>query len=361
NKLYNIIYKYQKNNLDKFGGDIYKDKESVFLGMFEKLKKFDNLEKFFLNIDRIIKNKEGIIITGDYDADGIGSTVMFADFLDMLNIPYKVRLPEREKDGYGIREDNLNDLLNYSLGSDGFNNVVALDNGVNQIGVYNNLKELGYNFFIIDHHGEDEDLIKNNISQTHFQLNPHLIENKEKILTDESNMCTGQLVYMFCLGYLKTRGKNDIAGLFSKIEVDMLLTTTICDMMPLTGLNRGIVKHFKNDFLYQGKFLRKSMKKMLNDGLDGPFIQIDPENSKINNIETFIGWTVGPNINALGRIDKPINAFHFIRNSGVEYEYVLENNEKRKKLTKLIKEEIFLNNKEELENPSQNYFLYKGG
>ena len=99
-------------------------------------------------IIKAIKNKEKIMIYGDYDCDGFSSVSILVNmfkYLNYQNIGYYI--PSRYKDGYGITEKMV-DLINQK----GYSLIITVDNGVAQIDALNKAKEYGIDVILTDHH-----------------------------------------------------------------------------------------------------------------------------------------------------------------------------------------------------------------
>lgn len=314
-----------------------------------------------------ISNKwEKIIVYGDYDADGIGSAVLFADFLDFLQIEHKVFLPERESDGYGLREDNIQKLIELGLWENGYKHVFCLDNGVNQVGVFERLNEAGFTFSVIDHHTEDEELAKKWYDQSVFQVNPHLKENAG-VFAREWNVCTGFLVYAFAISYFLKYWMQEEFKMFSECERDVLLITTIGDVMPMRWLNREIVRHFRSDFLFDRSKMRKTLAQLVDLELNEDIspVQVDSSDRDSNDVEKFIAFNIVPKLNALWRIDSALRAFWFLRwesdNNGnfVTAEDIRSINKERKDMTDVLKKKIAELYMTDLKS-DEKFFLYTG-
>ncbi|MEK7499510.1 MAG: DHH family phosphoesterase, partial [Patescibacteria group bacterium] len=105
-----------------------------------------DMEKAVERIFRAIKNKERIVVYGDYDADGITSTAIMIETLTALGahvIPY---LPHRYDDGYG-----LNGVVLQQMASE-FEVLITVDCGISNSAEIAMLQEAGKDVIIVDHH-----------------------------------------------------------------------------------------------------------------------------------------------------------------------------------------------------------------
>src|ERR671922_2806553 len=101
-------------------------------------------------VDRIlgaIANRERIAIHGDYDVDGITSTVILRRALELLGGDVVHFIPERLKDGYGLQPTALD-----RLHAEGVSLVVSVDCGIRAADAARRARELGLDLIITDHH-----------------------------------------------------------------------------------------------------------------------------------------------------------------------------------------------------------------
>ncbi len=357
NELFSYLKNYEENNLQEFWWDLYLSKDSFKQWLLDKVSKFENIVGFYSYLDNIKKNKEKLIICWDYDADWICSTVLFSDFCDLNNIDYEIFIPNRVEDGYWLNELNIHKLSNFGLWDDTkVKNVICLDNWVNQVWIKKILDDLGINFFIIDHHQEDEKLIDEWINQSKFQLNPHLKENLWKILVNESNISTWMLALMIWYWYFKYKWEDVLSEEFINKWYDMALISTITDMMPMTWINRWLIKNYKNELLKPWN--RKSLNLIIWEALQSNKISFDQEDNTSNDIVRFIWWQLWPIINSFWRISNGDIIYDLLKTWDFELWKIYEMNDYRKKITWTYRRKIEDNHLDNLKNKSS-YFLYK--
>src|SRR6476620_7389912 len=102
-----------------------------------------------------IERKERIAIHGDYDVDGVTSTVILRRALEMLGADVTHFIPERMRDGYGLQPASLD-----RLHADGVRVVISVDCGIRAIEAANHARTLGLDLIITDHHEPDVNLPK---------------------------------------------------------------------------------------------------------------------------------------------------------------------------------------------------------
>jgi len=104
-------------------------------------------------LERAIANKERIAIHGDYDVDGITSTVILRRALEMLGGEVVHFIPERLRDGYGLQPAAIE-----RLHGEGVHLIVSVDCGIRGTDAALRARELGVDLIITDHHEPESSL-----------------------------------------------------------------------------------------------------------------------------------------------------------------------------------------------------------
>ena len=172
------------------------NKEEIFninnkINLINPFLKIEDFENSYNILSKTIKNKDKILIIGDYDVDGIVSTSLFIKFLKILDYQYEFYIPDRLKDGYGASLKLIEKLIkkNPKL-------VIMLDCGSNSIDVVDFLNQNKVKSIIIDHHD-----IHNPYPQTKNLINP-----KKKCDYENFNyLCSASLTYFFIDLFLKKK------------------------------------------------------------------------------------------------------------------------------------------------------------
>src|SRR5262249_42845696 len=178
-------------------------------------------------VDRIlaaIERKERIAIHGDYDVDGITSTVILRRALELLGADVTHFIPERLKDGYGLQPSAIE-----RLHADGVRIVVSVDCGIRGAEAARRARELGVDLVITDHHEPDVEL-----PQALAVINPkrHDCAYPDKYLAGVGVAL--KLVQALC----RASGRDAWLTGFIKIAA----IGTLADVVPLVGENRVIAK-----------------------------------------------------------------------------------------------------------------------
>jgi single-stranded-DNA-specific exonuclease len=229
-------------------------------------------------VDRImaaIARKERIAIHGDYDVDGITSTVILRRALEMLGADVVHFIPERLKDGYGLQPVAIE-----RLHADGVALVVSVDCGIRGADAALRARELGVDLIITDHHEPDADL-----PQALAVINPkrHDCSYPDKYLAGVGVAL--KLVHALCR---RTDHESWLPGFIKVAAIG-----TLADVVPLVGENRVIAK-LGLDLLTKGPH-KVGLRALLDvSGLTGKTID-----------SYHIGFMLAPRVNAAGRMSTP--------------------------------------------------------
>src|SRR5437763_152717 len=229
-------------------------------------------------IDRIlgaIARKERIAIHGDYDVDGITSTVILRRALELLGADVIHFIPERLRDGYGLQPAAID-----RLHADGVSLVVSVDCGIRGADAARRARELGLDLIITDHHEPDVDL-----PPAFAVINP---KRRDCPYPDKYLAGVGvalKLVQALC------RRADRTAWLPGFVKVAAI--GTLADVVPLVGENRVIAK-VGLDLLSRGPH-KIGLRSLLDvSGLTGKTID-----------SYHISFLLAPRVNAAGRMSTP--------------------------------------------------------
>ena len=236
-------------------------------------------------IGRAIAKKETIGIVGDYDVDGATSVSTMVLFLRNAGVPDEnihYYIPQRLTEGYGLNETAVRHL--HGLGC---SVLMTLDSGTLSNGPLSvAVEELGMDAIVVDHHLPGPGWVR----PEGIIVNPKIDDECPVAYQD---LCTAGLIFVMLNGI--RRELRDIHGFESVpglIELSGLAALgTVADLVPLTNLNRQIV--------------RNGLRHMLDTtGLAALVNKVSLDergNRRVVNART-LGFGVGPCINAAGRI-----------------------------------------------------------
>ena len=220
-------------------------------------------------IQKAVKEKESIMIFGDYDVDGTSSVALLSLYLESLGLNVTKYLPDRKKEGYGISINAIDNAFDKKQKL-----IIALDCGIKAHKQVDYAKEKGIEFIICDHHNPD---IK--IPNALAVLNP-----KRKDCTYPYKELCGCGVGFKLIQALETKQSKDNQIIN---YLDLVALAIAADVVPLTGENRILA--------FIGLQIINSNPKL---GIHSLLKRNPKKEYTISDLMFY----VGPRINAAGRI-----------------------------------------------------------
>ena len=300
-------------------------KENLSISKIVKLSNLDNSISFFEKV----KSEKKISIFSDYDVDGACAAAICKKFLSQFDIEVNVYIPNRLNEGYGLNQVAIDKIMTFSQ------NILVLDCGSNNIQEQEYIINKGGNIMIIDHH-ECEVFFDQAIV-----VNP----KTPKDLSDLDDLCATALTFLVMV-YLKHE------NVFPNVDVlqylDLVALATICDLVPLSDINRSFVK--------QG--LKVINSDNVNKGLQ-TLINQSKIKQKIS--EYHLGYILGPRINAGGRMGESLLGFNILSSDNIHQalqlaQIIESHNQNRQSIQAKIVKSI---NLQESEDKSINFFFDK--
>ena len=229
-----------------------------------------------------IEERRTFAIFGDFDVDGATSSAVLHRFLKTLGLDASVYIPDRLQEGYGPNIDALK-----TLKEQGAEIVMMLDCGTTAFDIIKAGSDLGLKIVILDHH-EAEDRIPDCW---------HLVNPKRKDDASGLDMLAAVgVTFMACIAInsrLRARGfytQNGIDEPDLKSFLDIVALGTVCDMVPLTGVNRLLVRA---GFAVPYERMNPGIKALMSvAGINPPLSSYQ------------CGFVLGPRINAGSRVHK---------------------------------------------------------
>ncbi|CTQ62529.1 single-stranded-DNA-specific exonuclease RecJ [Roseibium album] len=219
-----------------------------------------------------------IAIFGDYDVDGATSSAIFAKYVQWLGLEPIIHIPDRIIEGYGPNGPAIEHLH-----QNGAELLVTLDCGSTSFEAFETARKLGLDVVVIDHHQVGETL-----PEVDALVNP----NRQDDLSGQGHLAAVGVTFLFLVGLnrelrrrgaFENRSQPDLMAL-----LDLVALGTVCDVVPLQGLNRA--------FVTRGLAV---MHQRRNYGLTA-LADVTRVNGKP--APYHLGFVVGPRINAGGRI-----------------------------------------------------------
>ena len=252
-----------------------------------------DMKKSTLRSISAIKNKEKIGIFGDYDVDGATSTALLGKYFSRLKIDYETYIPDRKKEGYGPSVKSFEELIN-----NGAKIIFTVDCGTLSFEAIDYAKKRNIDVIVLDHHQSEVKL-----PNAYSIVNPNRLDDKSNL----QYLCAAGVSFMFLVSLNRELRINNwfINNNINEPNLinylDLVSLGTVCDVVPLVGLNRAIVK--------QGLKVIKSKKNLgLKTLLDICKIESKPS-------IYHLGYMLGPRINAGGRVGKCSHGANLLLNS----------------------------------------------
>ena len=277
------------------------------------------VERTFLSISK----NDQIGIFGDYDVDGATSTALLTKYFLSINRKIQTYIPDRKKEGYGPSVEGFNRLI-----QSGSKIIFTVDCGTLSFKPVETAQDQNIDIIVLDHHQSDIKLPK-----ACAIINPNRYDDTSQL----NYLCAAGVCFMFLIAMNKKLRdenwfkKNNIQEPNILNFLDLVSLGTVCDVVPLVGLNRAIVK--------QGL---KVIKKRLNLGLKTLYDLCDIESQPSTYI---LGYKIGPRINAGGRVGKSSHGAELLSSNDPQKAYQIaldleKSNKERQAIEYILSEEI---------------------
>lgn len=226
-------------------------------------------------IARAIQEGKKIALVGDYDVDGVTASAIMVDFFAQIPYPLEVFIPNRFYDGYGVSPTIL-ERIDADI-------IITVDNGITALEAAHICKTRGIELIITDHHTPLEEL-----PNAYAIVNPKLSECTYPF----REICGAQVAWLL-LALLK---KELALSIDMRSFLDMLCIAIIADIMPLTNINRALVK----EGLKMLKSSQRPSSIIIRDFLGKRAITSED-----------IAFQIAPRINSAGRLEDATIALGF--------------------------------------------------
>ncbi|HYB10785.1 MAG TPA: single-stranded-DNA-specific exonuclease RecJ [Alphaproteobacteria bacterium] len=228
-------------------------------------------------VDAVI-SCDSIAVFGDYDVDGATSSALLKHFFAAVGVPIRVYIPDRLKEGYG---PNAPALLR--LKAEGITLVITVDCGTAAFDALETAAEAGLEVVVVDHH-----VAEPRLPRAVAIVNPNRLDEE----SPHRQLAAVGVAFLLAVavnkvlreaGWYRTRSMPDLMQ-----WLDIVALGTVCDVVPLTGVNRALVT--------QGL---KVMARRANPGLTAlaDVARIDERPNAYH-----LGFLLGPRVNAGGRV-----------------------------------------------------------
>jgi single-stranded-DNA-specific exonuclease len=242
------------------------------------------LKDMDLAVERVtaaLARGERIAVFGDYDVDGSTSAALLSDFFTALGAPARIYIPDRMTEGYGPSPAAMR-----VLHAEGAALVITVDCGAAATEALQQAKSLGLDVVILDHH--------------RVEVSPpalaHVNPNQPDDTSGLGHLCAAGVCFLFLVAlnrHLRDSGfyvERGIAEPDLRLFLDLVGLATVCDVVPLLGVNRAFVRFGLGQI---GAMSRPGLAALAAvAGAKPPFTPY-----------TF-GFQFGPRINAGGRVGR---------------------------------------------------------
>jgi len=269
-----------------------------------------DMDKAVSRVYSALLSGEKIAIYGDFDADGMTATAILAQGLSFLGgttIPY---IPHRVEEGYG-----LNHAAVQKLHKEGVSLIITVDCGISNAVEVERAQSMGLDIVITDHH-----TVPQRLPQAVAVVDPKRADSDYPF----PKLAGVGVAFKLLQALFGSLGKDGHTDTF----LDLVAFGTIADMEPLLGENRYLVKRGL-------ELLRATTRPGLREMAKSAGVSIssvDPET---------ISWSLGPRLNAAGRLEHAMAGYDILLTDSVEeaekLAKVLEKrNSERQRLTEVV-------------------------
>lgn len=272
-------------------------------------KLFKDMEKAVERIKKACEHKEKVLVFGDYDVDGVTSSVLLNKVLTLLGLEVIHYIPHRVHDGYG-----LNHEVGQFAKDQGVKLLITVDCGVTAYEEVKTINGFDIEVIIIDHHEPGE----------------HKLPDACAIINPKQNDCHYPFKELASVG-LVAKLSQALLGKMDEDSLDLVAIGTIADVVPLCGENRIFVK----------RGLPK-VNQTKNKGLQALLEITKIKGKKIT--PYYVGFILGPRINATGRMDSAHKSLDLFLSDNWEHAYSLakvldQHNTDRQKIQRVMIDE----------------------
>ncbi|WP_395447020.1 single-stranded-DNA-specific exonuclease RecJ [Aminobacter sp. UC22_36] len=235
-----------------------------------------DMDKAAERIADAVLRQERVAIFGDYDVDGASSSALMSRFLTHFDVESEIYIPDRIFEGYGPNPDAMRELIGR-----GASLIITVDCGTNSAASIDAANEAGADVVVLDHHQ-----LGGPLPHARAVVNP----NRDDDLSGQGHLCAAGVTFLALVQTAKVlRAKLPDAPRPDLLSLlDLVALATVCDVVPLTGVNRA--------FVVKGL---QAMRQQNNPGLTA-LARVARIGEPLSNFH--LAFLLGPRINAGGRI-----------------------------------------------------------
>ncbi len=238
-----------------------------------------DMEQASMRLARAVSAGETIAVFGDYDVDGAAAAALMAGLLGELGCKVLTYIPDRLQEGYGPNAPALAGLIAQGAGL-----ILCVDCGTAADAVFADIAGQ-VDIIVFDHHKADGPP-----PRIFATVNP----NRQDDTSGLTHLCAAGVTFLAAVALLRAlRGHGFFSGRAEpdlKRALDLVALATVCDVMPLVGLNRA--------------FVTQGLRVMARRERIGLAALLDVAESREAPSAFTCGFVLGPRINAGGRISQ---------------------------------------------------------
>jgi single-stranded-DNA-specific exonuclease len=281
--------------LEDRGLKTIKEVDNYFNPMLENIPNSNLLPNIDIAVAKIIdavRTNKNIFIYGDYDVDGICSSAILFDFLfRKLKANVKPYIPNRFDEGYGLNSSAIDAII-----EQGANLIITVDCGIRDSKLVNEYVKKGLDFVITDHHElpEGEFKFHKSVPVVHPGIKGSKYPNKDICATNVAWKVVNEI-------WKALENEQEFNGIkFDNFNyIDLVALATNCDVMPLIGENRIIMKYGI-----------EQLKQTENKGLKAI---LEANKLDLGKLDAYhFGFVIGPRLNAAGRMESALTALRLL-------------------------------------------------
>lgn len=235
-------------------------------------------------IQQAASRGERVVVYGDYDIDGVTSTALMLEVLELQGITASHFIPDRFTQGYGVHQGALQQLQ-----TDGVQLIITVDCGITAAEQVAWANEHGLDIIVTDHHEPPAVL-----PQAVAVINPRQKDDRYPF-----KELAGVGVVFAVARALQERTGRPEAGR-EKWWLDLVALGTVCDVMPLVGENRVLVKY--------GLIVLRKTRRV------GLVALAQAAGISLADVRAYhLGYVLGPRLNAAGRMEHAGRSLDLVR------------------------------------------------
>ncbi|MCL4353094.1 single-stranded-DNA-specific exonuclease RecJ [Patescibacteria group bacterium] len=241
----------------------------------------EQLQKALKRIKKAIRDKEEIVVYGDYDVDGICGAAIVWETLYGLGAKVMPYIPHRMDEGYGL---SVKGIENCKLKIENCSLIITVDNGIVASKAVDFANKNGIDVIITDHHVSSKKL------------------PRAYSIVHTTKLCGAGVAYLLSREISKFKFQNSKT---SDTHLELVALATVADLVLLTGANRTLLK-----------FGLERLRKTKRPGLLEIFKEGRIDKDKIGVYE--IGHIIAPRLNAMGRLEHAMDSLRILCTNNAE-------------------------------------------